>query len=122
MSTIGAKIDQLHQLREQKRQLEEQVSNVSSQMASLENELVEQMVKQGVTKSTGVLATVSITETVKPSVEDWDAFYGFIHKHKYYHLLERRPAVLGCRELLETKGKIPGVVPFTQRKLNLRTV
>lgn len=122
MSTIGAKIDQLHNLREQKRHLEEQVKQLQAQMAELENELIEDMDKQGVSKSTGALATVSISSNVRPSVDDWDAFYAYIHRYKYYHLLERRPSVSGCNELLETKGKIPGVVPFTQRKLNLRSV
>ena len=122
MSTIGAKIDQLHNLREQKRQLEEQVKQLQARMAELENDLIEDMDKQGVSKSTGALATVSISSNVRPSVDDWDAFYAYIHRYKYYHLLERRPSVSGCNELLETKGKIPGVVPFTQRKLNLRSV
>lgn len=122
MSTIGAKIDKLHALREQKRALEAQVKDVASDMAALELELIEQMDNEGVTKSTGTAATVGISTSVKPSVEDWDAFYAFIHRRKYYHLLERRPSVTGCRELLETKGKIPGVVPFTQRKLNIRSI
>jgi predicted metal-binding protein len=122
MSTIGAKIDQLHDLREQKRELEEQVNQLKAQMAELENELIAEMDKQGVTKSTGGAATVSISSTVRPSVDDWDAFYAYIHRHKYYHLLERRPSVSGCNELLEVKGKIPGVVPYTQRKLNIRSV
>jgi len=122
MSTIGAKIDLLHDLREQKRELEEQVNQLKAQMAEVENELIAEMDKQGVTKSTGSAATVSISTTVRPSVDDWDAFYAYIHRHKYYHLLERRPSVSGCNELLETKGKIPGVVPYTQRKLNIRSI
>lgn len=122
MSTIGAKIDELHNLREQKRKLEEQVKQLSGKMDELENKLIEQMDKEGVTKSTGVAATVSIGTSVKPSIDDWDAFYAYIHRYKYYHLLERRPSVTGCRELLETKGKIPGVIPFTQRKLNIRSI
>lgn len=122
MSTIGVKIDQLHALREQKRALEEQIKQLSEQMNELENQLIDQMDKEGVTKASGRAATVSIITSVKPSVEDWDAFYAYIHRHKYYHLLERRPSVTGCRELLETKGKIPGVIPFTQRKLNIRSI
>lgn len=122
MGTIGAKIDELHNLREQKRKLEEQVKQLSGKMDELENKLIEQMDKEGVTKSTGVAATVSIGTSVKPSIDDWDAFYAYIHRYKYYHLLERRPSVTGCRELLETKGKIPGVIPFTQRKLNIRSI
>lgn len=122
MSTLGAKIDQLHNLREQKRSLEGQVKQLQEQMADLENDLIEQMDKQGVSRSTGLAATVSISSSVRPSVDDWDAFYAYIARHKYFHLLERRPSVSGCNELFETKGKIPGVVPFTQRKLNLRSV
>ena len=122
MSTVGAKIDALHALREEKRLLEEQVKAKAQEIDLAENDLIEQMDQQNITKSTGSKATVSISTSVKPSVEDWDAFYAYIHKNKYYHLLERRPSVTGCRELFDTKGKIPGVVPFTQRKLNIRSV
>ena len=122
MSTVGAKIDALHALREDKRQLEGLLKAKAQEIDLAENELIEQMDQQNITKSTGSKATVSITTAVKPSVEDWDAFYAFIGKNKYYHLLERRPSVTGCRELFDTKGKIPGVVPFTQRKLNIRSV
>lgn len=121
-ATIGSTIDKYHALREKKRKLEEQVKKLSDQMAQLEAELIEQMDKQGISKSTGKLATVSVTTSVKPSVEDWDVFYEYIRKNRYFHLLERRPSVTGCRELFETKGKIPGVVPFTQRKLNVRSI
>lgn len=122
MSTIGAKIDKLQALREKKRVLEEQVKDLQQQMAAMETELIEDMDAQGVLKSTGHNATVSISSVTRPSVEDWDAFYNYIHRHKFYHLLERRPSVSGCNELMELKGNIPGVVPFTQRKLNLRSI
>lgn len=122
MSTVGAKIDALHALREDKRQLEELLKAKAQEIDLVENELIELMDQQNISKSTGTKATVSITTSTKPSVEDWDAFYAYIHKNKYYHLLERRPSVTGCRELFDTKGKIPGVVPFTQRKLNIRSV
>ena len=122
MSTIGAKIDALHALREDKRRLEELVKAKAQEIDAAENDLIEMMDRQNITKSTGSRATVSITSSTKPSVEDWDAFYAYIHKNKYYHLLERRPSVAGCRELFDTKGKIPGVVPFTQRRLNIRSV
>lgn len=122
MSTVGVKIDALHALREEKRQLEELLKAKAQEISLAENDLIEQMDQQNITKSTGSKATVSISTSVKPSVEDWDAFYAYIHKNKYYHLLERRPSVTGCRELFDHKGAIPGVVPFTQRKLNIRSV
>lgn len=121
MSTVGAKIDALHALREAKRQLETLVAAKAAEIEAIEGELIDQMDLQGITKSTGKAATVSISVAVKPTVENWDDFYAYIHKNRYYHLLERRPSVTGCRELFDTKGKIPGVVPFTQRKLNIRS-
>mgnify|MGYP003362137456 CR=1 FL=1 len=122
MSTVGAKIDSLHALREVKRDLEAKLKDVASEILEAEEALIEAMDKEGLTKSTGSKATASISFAVKPNVENWDLFYEFIHKNGYYHLLERRPSVTGCRELFEMKGSIPGVVPFTQRKLNLRSV
>ena len=122
MSTIGVKIDKLHALREDKRLLEAQVKKLEEEAAALELELISQMDKEKVSKSSSSRATVSITDSVKPNVENWDDFYKYIHKNKYYHLLERRPAVLACREILDSKGKIPGIVPYKMRKLNLRSI
>jgi hypothetical protein len=122
MSTLGLKIDALHALREEKRAIEAQLKLKEEEISAMENDLITQMDAQGVSRSTGAHATVSITMSVRPAVEDWDAFYAFISKHKYFHLLERRPSVVGCRELFELKGTIPGVVPFTQRKLHIRSV
>ena len=122
MSNIGAKIDTLQQKREQKRELEAQIKGLVAEMDSLELELIQTMDKEGLERGAGKLASVSITQQTRPSVEDWDAFHAYIHKNKYYHLLEKRPSVSGCNELFETKGKIPGVIPYVQRRLNLRSV
>jgi hypothetical protein len=121
MSTIGTKIDELHDLREQKRVLESQIDDLKNTINELEYALIEQMDSEGVAKASGKKASVGVNSVTRPSVEDWDAFYKFIHRNQYYHLLERRPSVTGCNELFETKGAIPGVVPFTQRKISLRT-
>lgn len=121
MSNIGGKIDALHHLREQKRLLEERLKGIGEEMDRAELELIAEMDKAGLVRSTGNTATVSITSSIRPNVENWDEFYRYINRNKYYHLLERRPSVAGCRELFETKGVIPGVVPFTQRRLNMRS-
>lgn len=120
--TTGRLSDEYFLLREQKRQHEEAIKQLSDKMSLVETKLLEQMDKEGITKATGKKATVSVSENIRPNVQDWDAFYAFIHKHKYYHLLERRPSVSGCQELFETKGRVPGVVPFTQRRINMRAL
>lgn len=122
MSTLGILIDDLQNRREQKRKLEADLKLIQDGIEQAEQAVLAAMDKAGLDKATGKLASVSVSENIKPSVEDWDAFYAYIGRHKFWHLLERRPSVTGCRELFETKGKIPGVVPFKKRSINLRTL
>lgn len=119
MTPIGVNIDALWELREKKRALEQQIKDIQSEMDDLQFDIIEAMDREGTTTGAAKKASASISESIVPSVEDWDAFHAFIHRHKSYHLLERRPSVTGCRELFETKGKIPGVVPFKKRTLKI---
>jgi hypothetical protein len=114
---IGEKIDLRQKLKADKEAYDSIVAEYESQILQVEAALMEQMDREGTTKGGGKSATVSASESVVPQVTDWEAFYKFIHRMKWYHLLERRPSVTGCRELFETKGAIPGVMPFTKRKL-----
>jgi hypothetical protein len=122
MLTVGEQIDALQKLKERKKDAETVVSDLEKQIEASANNLIELMEAQGVVRSTGRLATASISESIKPQVQDWAAFYDFIARHKYFHLLDRRPSVTGCRELFETKGVIPGVVPFTKKTIRTTTL
>lgn len=90
-------------------------------MESLEIELMAQMDAQGLDKSSGGKASVTVYDSVKPQVVDWDAFHRWIKRHDAFYMLEKRPSVTACREVFESKGKIPGVVPFIKRQVLLRT-
>lgn len=114
---LSAQIDALYELHQQRKISEAQTEAIKEKIREAEAELLSRMDSEGLTKSSGQTSRVSINTTIVPSVTDWDAFYKFIGRHKYYHLLERRPSVSGCRELFETKGKIPGVLPFTKRRV-----
>lgn len=82
--------------------------------------ILEKLADQKLDKGTFHGYSVGRAESIVPQVTDWDAFYAYIKRSNYFHLLERRPASAGCRELFETKGKIPGVVPFTKVSLSFR--
>lgn len=120
--TIGQLADELHDLREEKRELEEKVKAVQEKYDLKMLELFDLSDEQNTTTGKGQRGSFSIGESVVPQVKDWDAFYKYIQKTKYWHLLERRPSVTGCRELFDSKGAIPGVDKFTKRTLNLRKV
>ena len=121
-ATIGELADKLHSIRERKKAAEEAVKAIQEEYERAELELFEAADAQQTTTGKGKLASFSIGESVLPQVKDWDAFHKFIYKHKYAHLLERRPSVTECRELFESRGDIPGVERFTKRKINLRRV
>ena len=117
---LGLQIDALFKIREELRANQEIEKKIQARISEAELVLMETMEQQGVDKSTGKLATVSISETVTGNVTDWDAFWAYVYKNKFGHLLQRRISDVAIREIFETKRQVPGVEPFTKRKLNLR--
>lgn len=122
--TIGAITDQLWQLREDKKVLAEKEKDINGQIDGLESQLYERMDAEGTTKSAGARASVSLgkTDVVQFDGEDgFDLLWKYAVKHKYSHLFERRIAQLAAREILATKGALPGTKVFTKRKITLTT-
>jgi hypothetical protein len=120
--STGSLIDQHWAAREEKRRLEEQVKAVEKTIAELDTQLLERMDAEGLEKATGTKATASISKSVVADVQDWDAFWAFIAKKKFFHLVQRRVSDPAYRELLEAGTAVPGVQPFPKRKLNLRSL
>lgn len=120
--TIGGLIDQAFALRERKRELEAQIAAVEGEIEGIQEQLMEQLDAQGVKGSTGEKASCSISVSVVANVTDWDSFYEYIRKNKFFHLLQRRVSDPSYRELLEAGKKVPGVEPFTKKRLNLRAL
>lgn len=119
--SLGALVDQLWSKREKKRELEATVKVLDGEISDLETEIMEQMNANGLDKMSGERGSVSITENVVANVTDWEAFWAYVHKMKYGHLLQRRVSDPAYRELLEQGKKPPGVEPFVKKRLNLRS-
>lgn len=120
--SIGSCIDSLFALREQKRDLEAQIKELEERAKEVETQLDEAMQAAGVEKATGAKATASWTTTTVADVTDWDVFWPYVAKNKFFHLIQRRVSDPAYRELLEAGRKVPGVQPFPKRKLNLRAI
>ena len=116
----GTTVDKLVGLRNKKRDLEASVKSLEGQIEELQSQLLEEMESAGVDKFSGKLGTVSISANVVANVEDWDALYPYIAKNKLWHLLQRRVSDPAYRELLDAGKKVPGVQPFSKKRLNLR--
>lgn len=118
--SLGVQIDAIYKLREGLRKIQAQEKEQQDLIAAAEAEVLVAMKAEGVDKMTGKLASVSISQTVTGNVVDWDVFWAYIIKNKFTHLLQKRISDPAVRELFETKGKVPGVEPFTKERLNVR--
>ena len=120
--SIGDMIDQLVTLRDRKRELEAKLAEVEGEYKGVEEQLMEQLEAQGIEGSKGAKASCSITKNTVANVTDWDALFAYIKKTGFFHLLQRRVTDTSYRELLEAGKKVPGVEPFTKKRLNLRAL
>lgn len=122
VASLGGLIDGIWQQREKKRELTKQLEEIEAIIAAQEQALLERMDKEGVDKSTGKKATVSVSENISANIVDFDALCAYVAKTKYFHLFQRRVSDVACRELFEKKGNIPGLEPFKKRRINIRTL
>jgi hypothetical protein len=120
--TLGSSIDAMWVLREEKRELDEKIKVIEAKITAHEEALFERMDKEETSKSQGKHASASITTSVVGSVEDWDALWKFIIKGKHTHMLQKRISEPAYREFMERGMKVPGVAPFTKRRINLRSL
>jgi hypothetical protein len=116
---IGPIIDQLHDLRERKRELMKQVEVIEAEYGALEEQLMEKLDKEGTGKGAGTKASASISVSVVGNVTDWDKFHAYVKKTGFFHLFQRRLSDPAVRELFDQGKKVPGVEPFKKRRLNL---
>lgn len=118
--TIGEDGELLFTLRDRKRALEAEVKALEDQAKEVEERLLKSMDFAGVDKFSTSRGTLSISSSVVADVQDWEAFGAYVIKNKFLHLLQRRVSDPAYRELLESGKKVPGVLPFTKKRLNVR--
>lgn len=119
--TIGSLIDKLHLKRVEITELKEREKALVREREDLEGQVFQAMENQDTTSGAGKMASATVSDQHRPEVTDWDKLYQYIHENKFYHLLHRRVSTPGCLELLQ-QGEIPGVVKFTKKQINLRSL
>jgi hypothetical protein len=119
-NTLHDLITQLGELRALKKHFEFEASEMGKAIEIKEREIMDVMDAHEVTESASAAGKVTLGEAVYPQVKDWDAFHHWILENNYMHFLERRAAVLAYREALGQGIAVPGVLPFTKRKITFR--
>ena len=120
--TLGKAIDTLWALREEKRAAEAITKTIEVKIAAAESILFERLDAEDTTSGKGKTASVSVSSNTSFNITDFDEFAKYVGKTKFFHLFERRVSATAAREIFEQKGSLPGLTPFTKRRINLSTL
>jgi hypothetical protein len=107
-------------LRQDKADLKAQIRDIEDEMEQIAKDFIQHFEENECQRATFAGHTVYMNKSTVPSVKDWEAFWKYVVKQRADHLIEHRPSVTGCRELFETKGKIPGLEPFERTTIGVR--
>jgi len=117
---LAALAQQRDAIREERRAIAARDKELIKDLDALDAKLFEILDEQGVNGIDSDGITLSISETVLPSVKDWPAVYAYVAETGRFELFERRMASTAFRELLEMGVQIPGTESFTKRAINMR--
>ena len=121
---LGDTADAIYSKNEEIALANAKVKELETEKRAIEERLLNAMQEAGTNIIRGALATVSISETVRPQIADYDELTRFILRRKALHIFERRISSRAYIELKESmNGKpIPGLSEFVQTRLNVRRV
>jgi hypothetical protein len=117
--TLGATIDLLQTLRDQRTAIESKISQIKKQESAIEAHLMNNFARSELSGARGKLASVSLVEQDSVDVQDWDSFYEYIRKNKAWDMLRKRPSITACRARWDDNKVVPGIArkTFTQLKV-----
>jgi len=120
--TIGAAIDALWKLREQRKELDSQSTKLKSSEKILEDGILAKFTKQDLDGSRGKLAQLTVSPLTVPVAEDWSKIYAHIKKTGAFELLHKRLSSEAMKERWDANKKVPGVGRFNIIRLSLTVV
>lgn len=121
-TTLGATIDLLWSLREERKSAEVIVNEIKEKEAAVEAHLMNNFDKSGLDGAKGKYGLATLKRSTVADVTDWPAFYAYIQKNKAWELLQKRPAITAIRERWDANKVIPGLEPKEVIQLSLTKV
>jgi len=118
--TLSSLIDSLSALRSQKKYVESDLKTIEERIGGIEYDIMRAMDAEGITESKSAVGKVVVSESVYPKLEQWEQFADYVLSERALYLLEKRPAVLAYREQLTLGRVVPGILPYTKRKVTFK--
>jgi len=108
-------------LKAEKKAADYAVKQIEKQIAATELQIFSKLDSmEMVSAETPKGVSARISESLVPKVEDWDLFHSHIRETGDFFYLQKRAAVLTCREAFQMGRVLPGVMPLTLRKLTIK--
>ena len=118
---IGDMIEELHQMREQIRSDEAALKELKKQFDEKQWNVIALMEELGLDQAKSNSATVFVAKDTLPTVKDWEKLTNYIKENDAHYLFQKRITQTAWKELIESGQEVPGVEPFEQTKLNMRS-
>ena len=114
---IETLIEKVASLRDEKVQLEKQAKELDATYRLYRQELLNQLLEQGLTTAASPSYRVAITNKPVTRLVDWDTFLDYVKSNDAYYLIKRGIASMKIYELETVTGKpIPGTETLTDIK------
>jgi hypothetical protein len=114
---IEALIEKLASLRDEKARLEKQVKELGESYRLYKQELLNQLLEQGLSTAASSNYRIAITNKPVTRLVDWDAFLEYVKSNDAYYLVKRGIASTKVYELETVTGEpIPGTETLTDIK------
>jgi hypothetical protein len=114
---IETLIEKLASIRNEKAQLEKQVKELSESYSLYKQELLNQLLEQGLSTAASTNYRIAITNKPVTRLVDWDTFLDYVKSNDAYYLIKRGIASMKVYELETVTGEpIPGTETLTDIK------
>ena len=99
-----------------------ELKELNKKRVDLDYRLIEELDKQGLSRTANDSASVSINQDTVPEVDDWDVLYQHIIDTQDFSLLQRRVSSTAYKELLKLDQPVPGLSSREVRRVNFRSL
>lgn len=117
--TLGACADELYRIRGDKAALAAQIKALETKERLVEEKFIAELPKSDQEGAIGRVAKAVIRTNDVPTVEDWQAFYGYVGKKKRFDLMQKRLSSTAIQEMWDAGEKVPGVGTFRVVKVSV---
>jgi hypothetical protein len=117
--TLGACVDHLYKLREQRLAAQKKVDETKGVEEALKNHILTNFQQADVEGARGKLASASVQRRVVADVQDWEALHKWVAKNDAWDMLQKRVNDTAYRARLDENVEVPGIEPYTVVSLSI---